>query len=197
MAPPFNVNVCRVTIFGSRDTRQIINTFHASNSLGWNLGTMATLATDVQSWINTQYKTLVPPQVQWYLISVRLYDPSLPLAYDLSISPPIVGSRPGTAEAGNVTSTLSLRTGLAGRRYRGRMYVAAISETDLLATDLLTSAYVVLAATVTQALLTAINTGTRSVCIFHKLSNTFTNVIGYAIENIADSQRRRLPGRGR
>src|SRR4051794_36739577 len=128
MAPPFNVDVCRVTIFGSRDTRQILNTFHVSNTAGWSLPTMATLSNDVQAWINTQYKTLVPAPITWYLISVRLYNPSNPLAYDLSISPPIAATRAGVAEAGNVTATLSLRTGLAGRRYRGRMYVAAISE---------------------------------------------------------------------
>jgi hypothetical protein len=158
---------------------------------------MATLANDVQAWISTQYKTLVSSPVSWYLISVRLYDPSNPLAYDLSISPPIAATQAGPAEAANVTATLSLRTGLAGRRYRGRMYVAAISENHVAQNDLLTSPYVVLAGTVTQAFLTAMNTGGRALTIFHKLSNTYTNVTGYAIENIIDSQRRRLPGRGR
>lgn len=197
MAPPFNVDVVRVTIFGTRDTRQILNTFHVSNAGGWTLASMAALAADTQTWISTQYKTLVSSPITWYLISVRHYNPSVPLAYDLSISPPIAATQAGPAEAGNVTATLSLRTGLAGRRYRGRMYVAAISENHVSQTDLLTSAYVVLAGTVTQAFLTAMNTGGRFLTIFHKLSNTYTNVTGYAIENIVDSQRRRLPGRGR
>jgi hypothetical protein len=197
MAPPFNVDVVRVTIFGQRDTRQVLNTFHVSNPGGWTLGTMAALANDTVNWINTIYKTLVPSVYSWYLVSVRLYNPSNPLAYDQSISPPIVGTRAGTAEAGSVTSTLSLRTGLAGRRYRGRMYVAGISETDVATNDLLGSGYVALAGTVAQAFLTAINTGGRNATIFHKLSNTYTNVNGYAIENIVDNQRRRLPGRGR
>ena len=197
MAPPFNVDVCRVTIFGTRDTRQMLNTFHVSKTGGWTLADMATLATDVQTWISAQYKGLVPNVISWYLISVRLYNPANPLAFDLSISPPIVGTNAGTAEAANVTATLSLRTGLAGRRYRGRLYVAALSETLIAATDLLSSGYVVQAGTVTQALLTAMNVGARALAIFHKLSNTYTNVNGYAIENIVDSQRRRLPARGR
>jgi len=197
MAPPFNVDVVRVTIFGTRDTRQMLNTFHVSNPGGWTLASMATLASDVQAWINGSYKTLVSTPVTWYLISVRLYNPANPLAYDLSISPPIAATQAGPAESANVTATLSLRTGLAGRRYRGRLYVAAISENHVAQNDLLTSAYVVLAGTVTQALLTAMNVGTRALTIFHKLSNTYTNVNGYAIENIVDSQRRRLPGRGR
>lgn len=197
MAPPFNTSVVRVTIFGTRDTRQILNTFHVSNPTGWSLSTMAALANDVQTWLNGQYKGLIPAVYSWYLISVRLYDPSNPLAYDLSISPPIVGTFTGTAEAGNVTATLSLRTGLAGRKYRGRLYVAGISETALGVLDLLTSGWVVQAGTVAQALLTALNVGARALTIFHKLTNTYTNVNGYAIENIVDSQRRRLPGRGR
>jgi hypothetical protein len=197
MAPPFNVDVVRVTIFGTRDTRQVLNTFHVSNTAGWNLSSMATLANDVVSWISTSYKTLVSTPITWYLVSVRLYNPSNPLAYDQSISPPIAATQAGPAEAGNVTATLSLRTGLAGRKYRGRLYVAAISENHVAQNDLLTSSYVILAGTVTQALLTAMNVGTRAIAIFHKLTNTYTNVNGYAIENIVDSQRRRLPGRGR
>jgi hypothetical protein len=197
MAPPFNVDVVRVTIFGTRDTRQVLNTFHVANPAGWTLATMAALAVDTQSWINSAYKTLVSTPITWYLISVRLYNPSNPLAYDLSISPPIAASQAGPAEAGNVTATLSLRTGLAGRKYRGRMYVAAISENHVAQNDLLTSAYVALAGTVTQAFLTAMNAGSRVAAIFHKATNTYTAVNGYAIENIVDSQRRRLPGRGR
>lgn len=197
MAPPNNSQVCRVTIFGSRDTRQILNTLHVRNTAGWSLASMATLANDIRTWLSANYKGIVPSQYTWYLISVRQYDPSVPLAYDLSISPPIVGSRGNNPEAGNVTSTLSLRTGLAGRRYRGRIYVAGIDESDVTVLDLLSSSYVAALGVIAQALLTIVNTGTRSLCIFHKNTNTYTDVNGYAIENIVDSQRRRLPGRGR
>lgn len=197
MTAPNNPDVVRVTIFGQRDTRQVLNTFHVRNTLGWSLSAMASLAADVQTWINGQYKTIVPATYNWYLISVRQYSLTTPLAYDLSISPVIVGTRGGNAEAGNVTSTMSLRTGYAGRKYRGRMYVAGISEADVTNADLLISGYVSTLAVITQALLTAMNVGTRALCIFHKLTNTYTDVNGYAIENIVDSQRRRLPGRGR
>jgi len=197
MPAPNNPLVCRVSIIGSRDTREIVNTFHVANNTPWTLTQMAQLATDTQNWINTSLKGMVPPQYSFNQISVRQYDPVTPQAYDLSISPPIVGTRGAVAEAGNVTVTMSLRTGLAGRKFRGRMYTPGIDESDVNTNDTIKSGLVAGLAAATQAFLTYLFTGTRAPVIFHKSSNTFTQIIGYAIENILDSQRRRLPGRGR
>jgi hypothetical protein len=137
-------------------------------------------------------------------LQLRVYNPALPLALDLPIVPAEAGTRIGVPEAGNVTVTMSERTGLAGRAFRGRMYVPGISENDSLANDTISSVLAGLLSTAMQNLITTLFSAPEEMAIFHRphipphpLDNLTTFVTSYVIENILDSQRRRLPGRGR
>jgi len=197
MAPPNNPNVVRAALIMARDTRQIINTMHIDQPGGWTLGDLTTLGAALKTWFDTYYKLLLPSAYSLNTIQLRVYNPAVPLALDYSVTPPIAGTRPGAAEAGNVSLTMSERTGLAGRKYRGRMYVAGVSETDVSATDTISSTVVALASNAMANLIVSALPGIASLNIFHRADNTTTEVISYVIENILDSQRRRLPGRGR
>lgn len=197
MAPPNNPDVCRVALLMSRDTRQIVNTFHVEQVGGYTIGDLTTLGAAVKTWFDTYYKLMLPLNYVLNTIQLRVYNPVVPLALDYAVSPPIAGTRPGVAEAGNVSLSMSERTGLAGRKYRGRMYAAGLSETDVSATDTVSSAVVAIAANAMANLILSALPATMDLSIFHRNTNTATEVISYVIENILDSQRRRLPGRGR
>lgn len=197
MAPPNAPTVCRVAIVMQRDTRQVINTFHVEKLAGWSLSDLVALAAAVHTWWSTYYKPMTTAMYGLVQIQCRVYNPVAPLAYDLNISPTEVGTRPGQAEAGNVTLSMSERTGLAGRKYRGRMYLAGVSETDTNTNDFVASTLVTLAANALANLITGGLPAGNILTIFHRGTNTTTDVIAYVIENIIDSQRRRLPGRGR
>lgn len=197
MAPPNNPSVVRVAILMQRDTRQIVNTFHVQKPSAWSITDLAALGTLVKNWWTTYYKPLVPAQYALTGIQCRVYNPSVPLAFDLAVSPPVAGTEGGTAEAGNVSLSMSERTGLAGRKYRGRMYLAGVSESDVTVSDTVNSLLVTAAANAMASLISQLFTNGTTMTIFHRNTNTFTDVIAYAIENIIDSQRRRLPGRGR
>lgn len=201
---PNNPLVCKVAMIFAHDTRQVINTFHVARTTGWDNTSMTALATAVRNWWDTLYKAAVPASIALNQIQVRLYDPSNPLAVDMPVSPPILGTRPGTQEAGNVSLTMSERTGKAGRAHRGRMYVAGVSETDVTTDDRIGSALAVLVANAIANLVFGALPAGDLLAVFHRprdvphpLNNLYTIVNTYVVENIIDSQRRRLPGRGR
>lgn len=201
--PPDNPLVCKVSMIFKRDTRNFVNTFHVDKPAEWDLTEMAVLAQDFVDWWNTSYKQPVVDDVSLIQVQVRKYDPVAPLAYDLNVSPPSPGAGTGEPLPGNVTSTVSWRTGLAGRRFRGRIYVPGYSEPSVDVNDLLSSVAVNLLSSAAAALINSALTSGK-LTIFHPpkdpptpYDNTTTDVLTAVVENIVDSQRRRLPGRGR
>jgi hypothetical protein len=202
--PPNNPNIVKVAMLFARDTRTLVNTFHVFNATGWNIGTMTTLANAVVTWWNTVYKLAVPSPIALTGIQVRLYNPANPLAVDVPVSPSSPGTRPGNAEAGNVSLSLSERTGLAGRAFRGRIYAPGISEQDANQNDTMASAAAVLFGNAIANLVFGALPAGNILHIFHRpglvakpLDNTSNPVNTYVIEALLDSQRRRLASRGR
>jgi len=197
MALPNNPLVCKVALVFNRDTRTFVNTFHVTDTAGWDAGKMSTLASNFYTWWNSYYSTGMNSSISLVQIQVRLLDPSNPLAVDYTTGLPVSGAIAGTPEAANVTNTLSWRTGLAGRKYRGRTYVPAIDESQATAGDTTTGATGTLFSIIASHFLTILTSGTQFPSIFHLATNTFTQIVGYVIESVLDSQRRRLPNRGR
>jgi len=194
---PNNPLVVKAALIFKRDTRTFVNTLHFSDSTGWDSTKMQALAADLVDWWHTSYRTAMGVAVTLVQVQVRLLDPANPLAVDYTIGLPEGGAIIEGLEAANVTSTMSWRTGLAGRKYRGRIYVPAITEGQTNQDDTLTSTMAARLATVATYFLTHLIAGTRFPTIFHLGPDTFTNITTFVIENILDSQRRRLPGRGR
>jgi hypothetical protein len=197
LTPPNNPRVARVAMIMQRDTRQVVNTFHVQKTAAWTAGDLSSLALAVKVWWTTYYKPMIPSQYALTQIQVRVYDPVAPLAYDLNVSPPEAGTRGTTPEAGNVTLSMSTRTGYAGRKFRGRMYLAGIGTGDISVTDTVVSALSTLAANAIATLIASALPAGMALTLFHRFTNTFTDITAYVIENVVDSQRRRLPGRGR
>jgi len=171
---------------------------------GWNLAAMQDLALAVKGWWDALYKQYVTNAISLVQIQIRQLNPLLPLAYDLPVTPPIVGILAGTEEAANVTATMSERTGLAGKAYRGRMYIAGVAENYVNANDTISSVFLAGMALIIGALINNDLPAGQVLAIFHRpglvpkpLDNQYTLVNSYVTENILDSQRRRLPGRGR
>lgn len=197
LPPPNAPLICRVNMVFSRDTRTFNNTFHVYRAAGWSLATMTTLATAFESWWNANYKTFVWTGIALTQIQVRNYNPVLPLAYDYTPSTPISGLATGSPDPASATLATSWRTGLAGRKYRGRFYTVGMLEGHSQDNDTVTGAYVVAAGTAASTLIANLVAAGFSLMIFHRIDNTFTQVVSTVVENLVDSQRRRLAGRGR
>jgi hypothetical protein len=197
MPIPNNPLVCKVAFLYSRDTRTFVNVFHVADSTGWDLTKMNNLAIDMHAWWSNQYKVYMPAGISLKQIQVRLLDPSNPLSVDYTTGLPESGSFASAMESANVTETISWRSGLAGRKYRGRTFVPGIAEAQVNQDDTSASGFVTALGIIADGLFNHVISGTRFPVIFHIASNLFTRITSYVIENILDSQRRRLPGRGR
>lgn len=197
MPIPNNPLVCKVAMVYARDTRQFINTLHFAKTTGWSLTDMQLLATDIVAWWEDFLRVGIPASVSLQQVQVRLLDPSNPIAYDFAPSPPIPGTSSDPASPANVSLTVSWRTGLAGRKYRGRIYVPGITEAVAQLFDDASAAFVTQMALAGAELISGALSGTGLLAIFHLNTNTFTYVTSVVIESLLDSQRRRLAGRGR
>jgi len=198
MPVPNAPTVARVTMVFNRDSRIFNNTFHVENLVTvWTLASMTTLANEVIDWWNDTYRQCVPTQVTLVQVQVRKYDPADPLAVDQPVVPPLAGTRSSEPDAGNVTATLSWRTGFAGKRFRGRNYVPSLPEEDIGPDDLMNSPLVTVLAAAAADFLARFVTAGQNAVVFHLATESFTRIISAVIEHTVDSQRRRLPQRGR
>lgn len=196
---PNNPQVAKISLVGHRDTRAWVNTFHAAKPSGplARIDLLNLAGAYLTAW-NTAYRPNMCNPIILDQIQVRKLDPLDPQAVDSTTGLPSAGTAPGSEEPANVTLTLSWRTGLAGRKYRGRNYVAGIPTARVSATDTVDGLFVSQMSTLADNLYNApINAGGMVPAIFHLGPDTWTAIASYVIEAILDSQRRRLPGRGR
>jgi hypothetical protein len=196
MAPPNNFRIARLTWQMQRDTRTFDNTLHLYRAAGWTLADLISACNQAKTWWTTFAQPQLPNTVGLYNIHGQVYDPTgNPYVYDLAVSPVTYGALTNDSEPANVTLSCSLRAGLAGRAYRGRIYWPGFVVTDTNIDDTVASARLAGISNAIVGLLVAFASGTTPV-IFHRNDNLFSTIIGTVMENVLDSQRRRLPKRG-
>lgn len=196
MAAPDNPLVCKVSLLFTRDTRTLVNTFHVARGSAWDLAGMTNLATLFVNWWNSSYKAYSAAQVLLREVQVRKLDPDDPIAVDMAVSPPSAGTAAGSPDTAATTQTASWRTGYAGRKFRGRMYAVGTTETFTNNDDSVNSTGTTTLTAAAGQLLSNLALAALQLVIFHKIDNTFTPVLTAIVENLVDSQRRRLANRG-
>lgn len=196
MPPPNNPRVARVAMLFQRDTRTLVNTFHVSKATALTSADLINIAGIFSSWWTTAYRPYSASAVALKQVQVRKLDPSDPLAYDLDVSPPsagAVGTNPDTAAS---TQTASWRTGFAGRKYRGRFYAVGLTEAATANDDSIGSSTTAALSNAALSLIASVVAASFQLVVFHKADNTFTQILTAIVENLVDSQRRRLANRG-
>lgn len=86
---------------------------------------------------------------------------------------------------------LTLRTSLASKAGRGRLYLPPLSETSNGGSGELASGVQTQIATAGQALVQSLNGASMSVGVFHRFTNSFSPVIAVDVANLFRVQRRR------
>jgi hypothetical protein len=102
---------------------------------------------------------------------------------------------PGTA-AGNslppiVALVVSLRTALANRRGRGRLYLPPLASSSLTTLGKVSTTTVTDINTALTTAWTGYNTGTDRPVVYSRTSGTFQNITSFNIGDLFDTQRRR------
>lgn len=110
---------------------------------------------------------------------------------------PITGNSANPGLPGNVALCVSLRTALAGRRFRGRKYFSGLVESSVVG-NLVDSGVVAEIVTACQEFIDAMIAEEYPLTIVSYAGLTNVNVVSaVCVDNYVDSQRRRLTGRGR
>jgi len=122
-------------------------------------------------------------------------DPNLVGVYTIPAGQ--VGTLAGDPLPANSASVLSWKTPYADRKRRGRTYWYGNTEAQMTGSTI-SSVYVLALTAIGTALMAFTNSGGIGVefAVFSRVGNFITRINNFVIDNIADSQRRRLPQRG-
>lgn len=198
-------NTCEAQVRMSLDSQFVENTLYFYKATGIDATLMTTLGNQLLLWWTTEYA--VPLATSLSLREIYLTDLSSQNGPTVTIPAPAPAPTGGVgadALPNNVAACISFRTAHRGRSYRGRNYVPALPDTMVTLNEMapslqadLVDAYNGLFARATTAAVTWV--------VVSRFENGAPRTNGNAepvtsvvlVDPIVDSQRRRLPGRGR
>lgn len=206
-------NVAECVIKAILGGQQINNVLHLKNAAGWTTPTL-TLAVNA---LMDAWKADILPKQSIDLAYQGIHAKDLTTSMGVEVDIPWTGTSTGTignpAEPGNVALAVGLKTGLAGRSARGRIFFAGLPEnssTDSLVTEAFRIAWQAAVGNVVGALTAAgfplgvvskYSGYTQTPPKYKKVPTPRVEGIYNAVttavaDRIVDSMRKRLPGRG-
>lgn len=196
-------NTARIDFVYSLGGQIVTNTFHVKKATPFDseeMSIVAGLASDTwKATLRLWHSTGV------VLNLVRATDLTTQTSpgYELSVIAGNAGDVPGEICPNNVSLAFTMTTGLRGRSYRGRWYWAGINVTHV-DNNIASSTFVAGAITEFGDFLSAFNLANYVPVVVSKYSNNAPRAAGVATpidgvrcDGIIDSQRKRLPGRGK
>lgn len=187
------------------DLQQCENVFHCYRSAGWDAGSLNTVGGTFANWWTTDMRGYIANTVSLERIITRDLTTESGVGTEVTLGLPAAGTAVAPALPNSVSVAVKWGTGLAGRSFRGRTFHIGLCEDQVTANKLVTSvqnnlndAYDNLRVVLDNAIL-AIEFGVLS--RYHagapRANGILTPILGVSIDPVIDSQRRRLPGRGR
>lgn len=101
---------------------------YRSASTEWDLLAMNDLALQLRNWWNTEIENLVHPATRLERIRLRNISSANGAVLDYTTGLPITGSGSAAGTPNNVSFSLKKNTGLAGKSFRGRVYLLGLTE---------------------------------------------------------------------
>lgn len=157
----------------------------------------------IDQW-NTYMKPYIPTEVSLTAVKVTDLDTATSPAITASAGLPLAGTQNGVLLPNSVSLCITKRTALRGRSQRGRIYWPGLGETNV--TNNVVSAALVSAiiAGLENMKVVPTLTGNNEMVVVSRFtanapraSGIFTPVTNFTSDGVVDSQRRRLPGRGK
>lgn len=184
------------------DVQKVENTLFFQGSSTVDAAELTALGDALVSWFETNVQPLQSSEV----LLREIYLTDLTSESALTHTRPVVPNTPGGTSSpslpNNVSLTVSFRSAGRGRFSRGRNYFVGLSEGQVV-NNAVSLAFADDLALAYQALLTALPAGwTWVVCSRYTAAGPrvagFNSpvVAALVVDNVVDSQRRRLPGRG-
>jgi len=185
------------------DSQYCENVFHVQKDSAWTTVDMQNQAISfINAW-NSLWKANMSTTCQ--LVNIKCTDLTSEFAPGIEYATglPITGTSGGAALPNVVTVAVKWVTALRGRSYRGRTYHIGLLETHVLDNQVTTAALTLLNAYYLQIWGGVPIAGANLVVAsriqggVERTEGLMTEIIGFQIDRGIDTQRRRLPGRGR
>lgn len=192
-----------VQVRSNLNGQEVENTFNFTSTFGWGQDELDALTAAVDAWVGASYL----PNLASALIYGQTYARGLrePIEFESSNTASAGAGSGGTTTAPNNQAwAISRRTGRTGRSARGRIFLAGIPDNDKLDDNHIKLATVegwqtimaaldaaAFAAGWTEVIVSRVQAGVRLATAL-----TYPVTEWVVVDNVLDSQRRRLPGRG-
>lgn len=199
---PF-ANTCRVELRMTQDSQQVENVFHVEKEGILTVTDLENIGSIFVDWWDG-HRNLVGSTVTLRELDIRDLTTASGLGILYNAGLPLVGLLATAVMPNSVTVAIKWGTGLTGRSFRGRSYHVGLVEGQVLNNALETATVAGLLASY-NSLIANISGGGYTLVVASRVANGVPRVSGvttpilvasYADTTI-DSQRRRLPGRGR
>jgi hypothetical protein len=188
-------NVAKVTVLGELYGQDVENVWYVQTAAPPDIVEMENIAATFQ----TAYASIaaaLSQDISFSQVIVRYLGDIAGPEFSFAISPPQTGGVATGAEPGNVCLCVSLRTALAGRRFRGRKYFSGL-PTGTVVANRVTDATATAIRNAVQNLIANLAVALNPMQILSVVGNTAVPVTtAVLVDQFADSQRRRLTGRG-
>ena len=187
-------DVYRVSIIGAAAGVQIVNTFHVRQVSGLTNTVESDVATIFNASCKTPYLACLDDSYAMERINVIKVSEGPPEGGDIVSTG--AGTLLGEALPFQDAAVLSIRTGVPGRRYRGRMYIGPLTE-NYQASGVLSGAYITLLTAFGNAMLGAFDTLDQFAwVVWSEVGGFSTKVNGVLYRTVTGTVRRRRPGSG-
>lgn len=197
--------VCEVHVRGSLDNQRVENTLYFQHSTDINLDNLALLASDLIGYVRTDWLAQLPASYQLrelYLVDLTTATSE---SYTIPAEPEDIGRLFGVALPNNVTFTVTFITAARGRSFRGRNYWPCLTEADVTNNQLSEARAGLIRNIYTFMVGDSTVSSNWTWGVFSRYQNKvqLNNGVFTACQSarysdtVVDSQRRRLPGRGR
>jgi hypothetical protein len=203
-------NTIEVQTIFELDGQIVENTSYFEKTTGWDFASVSAWLTSMRSLVETELLPTLSSGLKLVRLIGTLLDAVDALSLVQNVSPPVSGSDTGEGLPNNSAFTITFLTAGRGRSMRGRNYVCGLTTTHQLdpnhVTDTFRSAILnyydqLRAAGSDDGILMVVvsrfsgkDSEGRPIPRVTGVTTTITGFTTY--DNVLDSQRRRLPGRG-
>lgn len=164
-----------------------------------NLLNLENYTNAVITWWNTNIKPLVTSGTALHTVRATNWNAENGLQYTNDLLTPSAGTRTGGDTPSNVAAVTTFLTGQSGRSFRGRVYNGGMSDDDIVTNTLST--------TLVAGYLTAwaaFQADMQALGLEHVVASFYSNlaprtvgvatpIVSYSMNNVVDTQRRRIP----
>lgn len=203
-------NTLQVDVIYLLDGQRVENTLYFEKTGGWDAAAISDWLASLRNLITSDLMPTLAGAIQFIELIGRLLDTASSIGLSVPITPVVSGGSGDEAMPNNVTYTISFKTGLTGRSFRGRNYIpgipnGAISQNTIapgFRTSLLAFYDALMALSESLSILWVVVSRFSGVDPvtgdpIPRVTGVTTPILSVTtFDNTVDSQRRRLPGRG-